>query len=94
MLVIAHHHINDPANFWAAAAEVTKSLPGSLKVHTVLPSTDAKLGTCLWEADSVEEVQAFLDKNSSQYAQNFCYEVDESKSMGLPKIQVAEAQLS
>ena len=91
MLVIAHHNISDPEHFWAAAEEVTKSLPGNLKLHSVYPSIDAKSGTCIWEAGNAEEVQQFLDKNTSQYAKNFCYELNVEKSIGLPKIQVAEA---
>ena len=55
---------------------------------------DAKTGTCLWEADNVQDVQEFLDKNAGQFAKNFCYEVNVEQSVGLPKIQLAEAQLS
>lgn len=91
MLVIAHHNINDPEGFWAAAQEVTTNLPSNLKLHGVYPSTDSKSGTCLWEAESAQDVQEFLDKNAGQYAKNFCYEVNQEKSMGLPTIQLAES---
>ena len=94
MLVIAHHNISDPAAFWAGAQEITKNLPANLKVHGIYPAVDAKTGTCLWEADNVQEVQDFLDKNAGQFAQNFCYEVNVEKSIGLPKIQLAEASLN
>ena len=91
MFVIAHHNISNPEGFWSTAAEVTKNLPSNLKVLSVFPSIDAKTGTCLWEATSVREVQEFLDKNAGQYAENFCYEVDEKKSMGLPVIKAEGA---
>jgi hypothetical protein len=94
MLVIAHHNIIVPEKFWSVASEVTKNLPENLKVLGVFPATDAMTGTCLWQADSVQEVQEFLDKNAGQYARNFCYEVDETKSMGLPLIKLESAQLS
>jgi hypothetical protein len=94
MLVIAHHNISDPEGFWAGAKEVTKNLPDNLKVHGIYPATDAKTGTCLWEADSVQQVQEFLDKNAGQFAKNFCYEVDVKQSIGLPQIQLAEPQLN
>jgi len=94
MLVIAHHNISDPEGFWAAAEKVTTSLPANLKLHGVYPAVDAKTGTCLWEAENVQQVQDFLDKNAGQYAQNFCYEVNVEKSMGLPKIQLAETSLN
>lgn len=91
MLVIAHHNISDPEGFWGAAEEVTKNLPGNLKLHGVYPAMDGKTGTCLWEAGDAKEVQQFLDKNAGQFATNFCYEVNVNKSMGLPDIQLAEA---
>jgi len=94
MLVIAHHNVSDPEGFWTAAKEVTTNLPGNLKLHGVYPATDGKTGTCLWEAESVTEVQQFLDKNASQYAKNFCYEVNVEQSMGLPKIPLAEAHFN
>ena len=94
MLVIAHHNISDPEGFWAGAKEVTKNLPDNLKVHGIYPATDAKTGTCLWEADSVQQVQEFLDKNAGKFATNLCYEVNVEKSIGLPVLQLTEAQLS
>lgn len=93
MLVIAHHNVNDPA-FWAAAEEGSKNIPDNLKLHGVYPAMDGKTGTCLWEAESSEEVQQFIDKNLGQYAKNFCYEVNVEKSMGLQKIQLAATSLS
>ncbi len=94
MLIIAHHNINDPEGFWTAAGEVTKNLPDGFKLHGVYPSMDSKMGTCLWEAGSVQEVQQFLDKNAGAFAKNFCYEVNVDQSMGLPKISLAAENLN
>jgi hypothetical protein len=94
MLVIAHHNINDPENFWAGAKEVSKNLPANLKIHGIFPAKDGNTGTCLWEADSAQEVQEFLDKVAGQFAKNLCYEVDVEKAIGLPKIQLAETHLN
>jgi len=94
MLVIAHHNISDPEAFWAKSKEVTSNLPGSLKVHGVYPAKDGKTGTCLWEADNVQEVQQYLDDQTGQLAKNFCYEVNVEQSVGLPKIEMEEVQLS
>ncbi|MFI5153547.1 MAG: hypothetical protein ACHQET_09455 [Chitinophagales bacterium] len=94
MLIIAHHNVNDPQSFWGAAKELTKSLPANLKLHGVYPSADGKLGTCLWEANTAQEVQQFLDKNAGMFAKNLCYEVNVEQSIGLPKIQMAEAHMN
>jgi len=93
MLITAHHNISDPEGFWSAAEKTTQNLPGNLNVVGVYPSQDSKTGTCLWEADNVQEVQDFLNQNAGQYAKNFCYEVNVEKSMGLPSVQLATATL-
>jgi hypothetical protein len=91
MLIIAHHNISKPEEFWKAAKEVTQQLPANLKLHGVYPSKDTKSGTCLWEANTVQEVQQFLDKNAGKFAKNFCYEVNVKESMGLPQIKLSTA---
>ena len=94
MLIIAHHNVSDPEGFWTAAKQVATNLTGSLKLHGVYPATDLKTGTCLWEADSVKEVQDFLDTNAGKFAKNLCYEVKVNESMGLPKIPMQEERLN
>ena len=89
MLIIAHHNISNPEEFWKAAKEQTQHLPTSLKVHGIYPSKDTKYGTCLWEANNVQEVQQFLDKNTGKFAKNFCYEVNVKESIGLPVFKLA-----
>ena len=84
MLIIAHHHISKPVEFWKSAKENTQTLPGTLKLHGVYPSKDQKTGTCIWEANSVQEVQDFVDKYTGKYSKNYCYEVNVKDSMGLP----------
>ena len=91
MLVIAHHNISNPKEFWNAAKENTKDLPASLKLHAIYPSKDQKTGTCIWEAGSVQTVQNFVDKIVGKYAKNFCYELNEQEAMGLPQIKQSMA---
>ena len=91
MFVIAHHHIQDTEKFWSAAKAVTESLPSGFKLHSVFPSTDMTIGTCLWEAPSAMAVQEFLDNNVGNVSKNFCYEVNEQASMGLPKMEMEAA---
>jgi hypothetical protein len=86
MLVIAHHDIHDPEKFWSAAQALTSSMPSDLKLHSVFPSTDMRTGTCVWEASSAGDVQKFLDDNVGDVSTNTCYEVNEAKAMGAPKM--------
>ncbi|HLG41521.1 MAG TPA: hypothetical protein VI461_17705 [Chitinophagaceae bacterium] len=92
MLIIAHHNISNPEKFWNAAKEITNQLPANLKLHGVYPAKDQKTGTCLWEANTVQEVQQFLDKHTGSLAKNFCYEVNVKDAVGLPAIKLETAQ--
>ena len=86
MLVIAQHtKITDPEAFWAKAQAVVSSTPAGTKVLSVFPSQDGKTGTCIWEADSADQLQTFLDEASEGLATNFCYEVNEAAAIGLPE---------
>lgn len=85
MFVIAHHFIQQPEEFWATAQQGTTALPDHLKLHAVFPSRDMQTGTCIWEAASVNDVQAFLDERMGNMARNVCYEVNETMAMGLPQ---------
>ncbi len=91
MLIIAHHVIQDPEKFWAAAQAITSVLPPHIKLHSVYPSMDMKTGTCIWEAPSVAEVQTFIDDNVGSISKNFCYELNQAASMGLPQIVMQAA---
>jgi hypothetical protein len=87
MLVIAHHRVLDADAFWTAAKNVGSMLPPGFKLHSVFPSKDMKTGTCVWEANSAEEVQKFLDDNVGSVSENFTYEVYEAGAVGMPKTQ-------
>jgi hypothetical protein len=53
------------------------------------PSTDGSAVTCLWEADSVEDIQQYVDSTLGDSSQNTCYAVDAERAfaerpLGLP----------
>ena len=91
MLVIAHHDVKDPQAFWSKAQSVASNLPPDLKLHSVFPSKNMKMGTCVWEGPSVDAVQKFLDEGTGDSARNTCYEVDEATAMGVPANKMATA---
>lgn len=94
MIIIAHHFIQQPEEFWAAAQQGTAALPANLKLHAVFPSKDMRTGTCVWEAASINDVQTFLDERMGSMAKNVCYEVNETLAMGLPQKAMAEAPMT
>ena len=86
MLVIAQHtNSTDPAAFWEKAQSVVGATPVGTSVLSVFPSQDGKTGTCIWEAQSADQLQQFLDEASEGLATNYCYEVNEAAAIGLPE---------
>jgi hypothetical protein len=55
-----------------------------MKVLAIYPSKDMKSGTCLWEANTLKEVEQFLEKHVGKVARNVCYELSEKDAVGLP----------
>jgi hypothetical protein len=53
------------------------------------PSRDGSAVTCLWEADSVEAIQGYVDRTLGDSSRNTCYEVNAEQAfaerpLGLP----------
>lgn len=93
MLVIVQHIISDPDKFWSKAKTLMSELPTPLRIHSILPSKDKRLCVCLWQSNTVEQVQSFLDTNFGTISKNFSYEVNEGASVGLPTKMLEESML-
>jgi hypothetical protein len=60
------------------------------------PAKDGSGATCLWEADSVEDVQEYVDSTLGDSSGNLCYEVDGEQAfarqpLGIPNRAVIGA---
>ena len=84
MYIIAQHQISDPQKFWDKAKVVLSDLPAGLKFHQTFPNKDGNFTLCVWEADSVEQLQRWLDDVTRSLSTNTYYEVDAELAMGLP----------
>jgi len=79
MFVIVQHTLTDPP----AALERGERLksgegarPSGTRVLQFYPSQDGTLVTCLWESDSVADVQAYVDETLGDTSINLCYAVE------------------
>lgn len=88
MFVIAHHFIQEPEQFWASAQPVLAAIPPHIKLHSVYPSQDLKIGTCVWEAPNAGEVQNLVDSILGKMSKNVCYEVNAEIAIGLPQTKL------
>ena len=84
MYVIIEHEISDPRAFWGAADGI--DLPDELTLHQSLPSKDGTKAICVWEADSLMDVEAFVERAVGAWSRNTYYAVAEDKAFGLPGV--------
>ncbi len=84
MIIVVAHRISNPEAFWAAAARELPNLPAGIRIHGNFPDASGARATCLWEAESVDTLRAYLEDKTGAFAENDYMAVDASKAMGLP----------
>lgn len=78
MYIVAVHDINDPETAFARGERLVKNegAPAGARGLQFYPATDGSAVTCLWEADSVESIQTYVDTTLGDSSRNLCYEVN------------------
>ncbi len=60
-------------------------LPKGLKALEYLPSVDGQKAVCVWEADSLDHLKEFIDRETKGAAWNDYFQVKTEAALGLPK---------
>lgn len=78
MYVVVQHRFKDPQAAFARGEKLIRNegAPEGVRGLQFYPSRDGSRATCLWEAPSVEAVQAYVDSTLGDSSENRCYEVD------------------
>lgn len=78
MLVVVQHTLVDPPRAFERGERLKRGegAPRGTSVLQFLPSRDGTLVTCLWESDSVEAVQSYVDLTLGDASTNLCYAVE------------------
>jgi hypothetical protein len=92
MFVVVQHQITDPPAALARGERLMsgEGAPSGTRVLQFLPSQDGRLVTCLWESNSVEDVQSFVDETLGDSSVNLCYAVEESAAFAQAPKGIAE----
>jgi hypothetical protein len=61
-----------------------------MKLVFSVPAKNQKTTFCVWEADSVNTVKTFMDRETGTAAHNEYFEVDTKNAMGLPEVTVGK----
>jgi len=91
MYVVAQHTIKDSQAAFTRGQRLIKGqgAPSGTRALQFYPSTDRSAVTCLWEAESVADVQGYVDATLGDSSENTCYDVDAGhafadRPLGLP----------
>ena len=78
MYVVVQHRIKDQATAFSRGEKLIKNegAPKNVRGLEFYPSRDGSFVTCLWEADSVDSVQHYVDEVLGTSSENVCYEVN------------------
>jgi hypothetical protein len=86
------HRFKDPQTAFSRGEKLIKNedAPPGVRGLQFYPSRDQSSATCLWEADSVEDIQHYVDSTLGDSSENTCYEVDAEQAfaarpLGLPE---------
>jgi hypothetical protein len=85
MYLVVHHRVIDRERFLATdPKDIGGNAPAGAVVRHFLPAADASAADCLWEADSLDTLRAYLDPATRDSCENTYFEVDAKAAMGLP----------
>jgi hypothetical protein len=90
MYVSVHHDIRDSQKWDQITSKMTTAVeqgkvPQGLKGLMYLPGIDGRKAFCLWEANSVEALRSFLDREIGSAATNQYFQIDATAAFGLPQ---------
>jgi len=78
MYVVVQHRIKDPQSAFERGEKLVRNegAPEGAVGLQFYPSADGTAVTCLWEAESVESIQRYVDATLGESSENTCYAVD------------------
>lgn len=89
MYVLVHHSVTDPATFWTTAQAALPNIPAGLTLHHTISARDGSRATCVWEAESVDAVRAFLEPALGSSSKNDYSEAENREGVVVPQRYVA-----
>ena len=84
MFVLVEHYVNDPTTFWSAVRHALPNPPPYLTLHHCIPTPDGSHAVCVWEAESIRDVRAFIESYVGHASRNLYFPVEYAPGAVLP----------
>ena len=78
MYVAVLHQFQDPPTALARGEKLimNEGAPAGVRGLQFYPAVDGSQAACLWESESVESVQTYVDETLGDSSVNTCFEID------------------
>jgi hypothetical protein len=82
MYVVVQHRITNAETAFARGEKLIKNkgAPRGARGLQFYPSQDGSAVTCLWDAESVESIQQYVDTTLGDSSENTCYAVNAAQA--------------
>ena len=84
MYVLVQHYVSDPRRFWSDVRSALPALPPNISLHHCFPTPDGTHAVCVWEAESIRDLRAFLEALVGHASRNLYFQVENETGIGLP----------
>ena len=92
MYVVVQHTFLDAAKASSRGEKLIKNegAPEGTTGLQFYPAREGSVATCLWEANTVADVQSYVDDTLGDSSHNLCYEVDATSAFARQPLGIAE----
>ena len=92
MYVVVQHTFLNPPDAFSRGEKLIKNeeAPDGTTGLQFYPARDGSAATCLWESNSVADVQSYVDRTLGESSRNRCYEVDAANAFARQPLGIAE----
>lgn len=92
MYVVVQHTFLAPAEAFSRGTKLIRNegAPDGTTVLQFYPAQDGSGATCLWESNSVADVQRYVDSTLGDSSRNLCLEVDAANAFARQPLGIAE----
>ncbi len=79
------HEISDPEAFTERGTAMVEQAPEGVENLQACPSEDLAKCTCIWDAESVEQLSDYMDPELGDASSQEYFPILEEESIGLPE---------
>jgi hypothetical protein len=84
MYVLVQHYVSDVQTFWSAVQHAVPTPAPYLALHHCFPTPDGSHAVCVWEAESIRDVKAFLETYVGHASRNLYFPVECAGGISYP----------